>query len=673
MRVGIEVGGTFTDLLCVEDGKARFLKVPSVPERPDEGAYDALSRATIPLDKVEDLVHGSTVVTNAILERNGARVAFVTTAGFRDILFLQRHNRERVFDLAYQKPTPLVHRRHCFEVRERMLADGTVAVPLDEDAVAKDLTAALSEGAFEAVAVCLINSYANPAHEVRVAQILDERLAGVLVTTSADITREFREYERAATTVIAAYVRPVVDSYLERFEGFLAQRQFRGRFSLMQSNGGRQPAAGMRSNPVSALFSGPAAGVIGATRQAGRSGFRNLITLDMGGTSTDVCLIEEGAAQIATQTAIGGLPVRTPLYDIVTVGAGCGSIVWIDDGGMLRVGPKSTGAVPGPACYGRGGNLPTVTDAHVVRGTLRPEAFLGGEMDIDEAAARRVFGRLAKTFGLGLEEMANSAIRLTDANILRAIQIVSTQCGHDPRDFTLVAFGGAGPLHAASVAEDLGISTVLVPPWAGVFSAFGLLSAEYLTYNTITRRTPVDENAPAEVRTIYAGIKDRVGSALGALGLAPEGITFDLTLEMRFVGQAFEVPVNLDPDELPELTADVLMERFVEAHEKLYMHGSAGRQRAEIVAFRLSAASPVPELPSADSGGDGAVPFREHMIFDKGEATCRLGLRSSLREGEMVMGPAVLEDVTSTIFVPAGWHATEDGCANLVMKRETTP
>jgi N-methylhydantoinase A len=673
MRVGIEVGGTFTDLLCVEDGKARFLKVPSVPERPDEGAYEALSRATIPLDKVEDLVHGSTVVTNAILERSGARVAFVTTAGFRDILFLQRHNRQRVFDLAYQKPAPLVHRRHCFEVRERMLADGTVAVPLDEDAVAKDLTAALSEGAFEAVAVCLINAYVNPAHEARVAQILDEQLAGVLVTTSADITREFREYERAATTVIATYVRPVVDSYLERFEGFLAKRQFRGRFSLMQSNGGRQPAAGMRSNPVSALFSGPAAGVIGATRQAGRSGFRNLITLDMGGTSTDVCLIEEGAAQIANQTTIGGLPVRTPLYDIVTVGAGCGSIVWIDDGGMLRVGPKSTGAVPGPACYGRGGNLPTVTDAHVVRGTLRPEAFLGGEMAIDEAAARRVFGRLAKTFGLGLEEMASSAIRLTDANILRAIQLVSTQCGHDPRDFTLVAFGGAGPLHAASVAEDLGIRTVLVPPWAGVFSAFGLLSAEYRTFNTITRRTAVDENAPAEVRTIYAGIKERVGSTLGALGLAPEGITFGLTLEMRFVGQAFEVPVNLDPDELPELTADVLMERFVDAHEKLYMHGSAGRQRAEIVAFRLSAASPAPELPSAVTGGDGAVPFREHLIFDNGEATCRLGSRSSLREGEMVSGPAVLEDVTSTIFVPIGWHATQDGCANLVMRRETMP
>ena len=673
MRVGIEVGGTFTDLLCVEDGKARFLKVPSVPERPDEGAYEALSRATIPLDKVEDLVHGSTVVTNAILERSGARVAFVTTAGFRDILFLQRHNRQRVFDLAYQKPAPLVHRRHCFEVRERMLADGTVAVPLDEDAVAKDLTAALREGAFEAVAVCLINAYVNPAHEARVAQILDEQLAGVLVTTSADITREFREYERAATTVIATYVRPVVDSYLERFEGFLAKRQFRGRFSLMQSNGGRQPAAGMRSNPVSALFSGPAAGVIGATRQAGRSGFRNLITLDMGGTSTDVCLIEEGAAQIANQTTIGGLPVRTPLYDIVTVGAGCGSIVWIDDGGMLRVGPKSTGAVPGPACYGRGGNLPTVTDAHVVRGTLRPEAFLGGEMAIDEAAARRVFGRLAKTFGLGLEEMASSAIRLTDANILRAIQLVSTQCGHDPRDFTLVAFGGAGPLHAASVAEDLGIRTVLVPPWAGVFSAFGLLSAEYRTFNTITRRTAVDENAPAEVRTIYAGIKERVGSTLGALGLAPEGITFGLTLEMRFVGQAFEVPVNLDPDELPELTADVLMERFVDAHEKLYMHGSAGRQRAEIVAFRLSAASPAPELPSAVTGGDGAVPFREHLIFDNGEATCRLGSRSSLREGEMVSGPAVLEDVTSTIFVPIGWHATQDSCANLVMRRETMP
>jgi N-methylhydantoinase A len=441
----------------------------------------------------------------------------------------------------------------------------------------------------------------------------------------------------------------------------------------MQSNGGRLPATGMRRNPVSALFSGPAAGVIGAIRQAGRSGFRNLITLDMGGTSTDVCLVEaESSAEITNQTSIDGLPVRVPLFDIVTVGAGCGSVVWADDGGMLRVGPTSTGAIPGPACYGRGGDLPTITDAHVVCGTLRPEAFLGGEMTIDVDAARRVIGRLAKTFELGLEEMADSAIRLAESSIVRATQIVSTQRGHDPRDFALVAFGGAGPLHAAKVAEDLGISTVVVPPLAGVLSAYGLLGAEYRIYETISRRVAVDDEAPAKVRAIYDDLREKNAAALRDFGLVPAEIACGLTLEMRFVGQAFEIPVEIDPDELPRLTAENLMNRFVRAHEKLYMHGSAGLRRAEIVAFRFGAASPVPDLPVAAVAGGGET-FRQHRIFAAAALSCRLGPRAGLRPGETVAGPAVIEDITSTIFVPAGWHAAQDDQANLVMRRETVP
>lgn len=673
MRIGIEVGGTFTDLLCVHDGQMRFLKVPSVPGSPDEGVYEAISRAGIPIESVDDLVHGSTIVTNAILERSGAQVAFITTMGFRDILFLQRHNRDRVFDLAYQKPRPLVCHDDCFEVRERILADGTVAIPLDEEVVAGELASTLGQEGYEAIAVCLLNAYINPAHERRVVEILGNQLPGVSVTASADIVREFREYERASTTVIAAHVRPVVDSYLERLEAFLHKREFRGRFSVMQSNGGRLPAAGIRRNPVSALFSGPAAGVIGATRQAGRSGFRNLITLDMGGTSADVCLVVEGrSAEIANQTSIDGLPVRVPLFDIVTVGAGCGSVVWADDGGMLRVGPMSTGAIPGPACYKRGGDLPTITDAHVVCGTLRPEAFLGGQMAIDPDAARRVIGRLAQTFGLGLQEMAGSAIRLAESNIVRATQIVSTQRGHDPRDFALVAFGGAGPLHAAKVAEDLGVATVLVPPFAGVLSAYGLLSAEYRTYETITRRVAIDEGAPAKVRAIYADLQEKSAAALQDLRLASAEIAFGLTLEMRFVGQAFEIPVDIDPDELPCLTAEKLVDRFIQEHKKLYLHGSDGLRHVEIVAFRLGAASPAPELPTATVNGGGET-FRRHKIFVDGALVCQLGPRSGLRPGETITGPAVIEDITSTIFVPAGWRAALDDQANLVMRRVSVP
>ena len=359
----------------------------------------------------------------------------------------------------------------CFEVNERILSDGSVETALDLDQADRSLIPALAAGGYEAVAICLLNAYANPAHERALADLVGRRLQHVVLTCSSETAPEFREYERASTTVIAAHVQPVISEYLERFERHLASRGFSGTFSLMQSNGGRLPSTGMRRNPVTALFSGPAAGVMGAVRQSVRSGFASLVTFDMGGTSTDVCLIQDGEPELTGQSAIDGLPVRTPLFDIVSVGAGCGSIVWRDEGGMLRVGPQSAGADPGPACYGRGGDLPTITDAHNIQGTIRPDAFLGGAMSIDEQASHRVFEDIAGHFDLPLPEMADSAIRVADANIVRAIQLVSTERGRDPRDYVLVAFGGAGPLHAARVAEDLDIGTILVPPYAGVLSA----------------------------------------------------------------------------------------------------------------------------------------------------------------------------------------------------------
>jgi N-methylhydantoinase A len=322
----------------------------------------------------------------------------------------------------------------------------------------------LAAGDYGAIAICLLHAWRNPAHEERLAHLIQRHLQGAVIACSSQISPEFREYERASTTVIAAHVQPVIADYLGRFERFLTDRGFAGSFSVMQSNGGRLPAAGMRTNPVTALFSGPAAGAMGAARQAALSGYKNLVTFDMGGTSTDVCLVENGEPEMTGATEIDGLPVRTPLLDIVSIGAGCGSIVWLDDGGMLRVGPMSAGADPGPACYGRGGERPTITDAHVVRGTIRAEAFLGGSMRIDRSAAHRAFERLASGLGMGIAEAAGAAIGLATGNIVRAIQLVSTERGRDPRDYALVAFGGAGPLHAARIAEDLGIGTILVPP-----------------------------------------------------------------------------------------------------------------------------------------------------------------------------------------------------------------
>ena len=412
MRVGIEVGGTFTDLVAVDGNRVEVTKVPSTPHSPDIGAYAALEAAGISAAAVTDLVHGSTVATNAILERKGARVAFVTTAGFRDILFLQRHDRRNIYDLRYAKPRPPVWRRDCFGVRERIDAAGAVILPLDEAAVRHDLLPALAEGAYEAVAICLLSAYVAPDHELRLEALIRAALPSLRIACSHRVAREFREFERASTTVLSAYVQPVIDRYLERFEATLAVAGFRGHFSVMQSNGGRLPAVAMRQTAITALFSGPAAGVVGAIRQAGRSGRGNLITFDMGGTSTDVSLVVDGEASLAPETEIDGLPIRTPVLDIVSVGAGGGSVAWIDDGGMLRVGPRSAGAMPGPACYGRGGTEPTVTDAHVVRGTIRPEAFLGGAMKLDIGKAHAAFENVATRLGTDTAGAAAAAFGL---------------------------------------------------------------------------------------------------------------------------------------------------------------------------------------------------------------------------------------------------------------------
>ena len=669
MRVGVEVGGTFTDLVAIGPSGVQIAKVPSVPASPDEGAFNALIESAIPFDSIEDLAHGSTVATNAVLERKGYPIAFVTTRGFKDILALQRHNRTNIYDLAYQKPAPVVDRRNSFEVDERMLPDGTAAAALDTGAVERDLVPALSDGGYAAIAVCLLNAYANPEHEEALHELFARHLPDVLITLSSEVTREFREFERASTTTLSAYVQPVIDRYIGRFAARLAENGFAGRFSVMQSNGGRLPAENMRRNAITALLSGPAAGVVGAARQAQRSGVRNLITLDMGGTSTDVCLVEDGNPQITNEFEIDNLPIRTPVLDINTVGAGGGSLIWIDEGGMLRVGPESAGADPGPACYGRGGTQPTVTDAHIVRNTIRREAFLGGKMDIDSAAARAAFRTLAGRLGMSVEEIADSAIRVTDANIIRAIQIITTQRGKDPRDYAMVAFGGAGPLHAAQVADDLGVHTILVPPNAGVISAFGLLAADYIQYESMTRRFLLDPDAPRAIAEVYREMRDRALEKFAEIGLS-ENLSLNLVADMRFVGQAFEVPVEIDPAELDGLTVERLRAIFAEAHHRIFFHGAAGDKPIEAVSFRLRVTAPVGPLPVLKETHEYRIPETTIEIFDdRRRHACRVMSRGALEPAAVIDGPALFEDPTSTIFVPLGWSAEADAHDNMILRK----
>ena len=429
--------------------------------------------------------------------------------------------------------------------------------------------------------------------------------------------------------------------------------------------------AAIRRNAITALFSGPAAGVMGAIRQVAASDCHDLITFDMGGTSTDVCLISDGKPIIAPETSVDGLPIRTPVVDISSVGAGGGSIVWRDSGGMLRVGPRSSGADPGPACYGRGGTAPTITDAHVLRGTILAESFLGGRMRLDLAAARAAFSPLAEEFGMSVEQIADSAIRLADANVVRAIQLISTELGRDPRDYALVPFGGAGPLHAGRIAEDLGIDTVIVPQNAGVLSAFGLLAADYTQYETVTRRMALDDAAPDAVRAVLSDMRGDLDARLRGAGMTG-ALVHAYTLQMRFVGQAFEVDVPLSASEVEALTAATLLLRFEEANRRMYMHsdgaGLAGK-KVEIVGFRAgSTAAEKCALPPRSAAGADR-PVRRTPIHENREARdCAVMTRALVRAQGEVAGPLLVEDETATIYVPPGWRAIEDAAGNLILR-----
>ena len=472
-----------------------------------------------------------------------------------------------------------------------------------------------------------------------------------------DVTREFREYERASTTTLAAYVQPVMAGYVGRFSRALKERGFAGHFSIMQSNGGRMPAGTVARNAISALFSGPAAGVVGAVRGLSSAGYRNLITLDMGGTSTDVSLVGDSRPDLVATTRIDGLPVKTPVIDIVTVGAGGGSIAWVDDGGLLRVGPRSAGALPGPACYGRGGTLPTVTDAHLIRGTLPADGFLAGTMPVDAGAAHRSYLPLARELGLSVQDMADSAIRLAEASIVRAIQQVSTERGRDPREYVLVPFGGAGPLHAARVAEDLGVRQVVVPPHAGVLSAMGLLRADHVVYRSRTMRTRVTDDAMA---LIAATLDELAEEARRGLGLADSGAAMlDRSLDMRYPGQAFEISVDISATAPEALTAAGVAELFAAAHRRAFAFAKPPGDPVEVICFRVAARVPPPGLPDATArSAIGEV--REVAFVERGETRAAQLLPRHAVPARPDPGPCLIADGDSTIYVPPGWTVRRD-------------
>jgi N-methylhydantoinase A len=678
--VGVDVGGTFTDVVVYDEatGALDVGKAPTHPADPSVGFLNAFAKLELDLTRTGRVVHGTTIGTNAILERKGAVVSVLTTQGFRDTLEIARTNRTTLYDIRAVKPAPLARRQHVVEVDERLGPDGAVVRPLHlaEVRAALDRLRAAADGGPDqpangdrALVVCFLHSYANPAHEAAAAGLAAELLPGWFVSTSAEVLPEFREYERFSTAVLNAYIGPRVGGYLTRLASALADRGYPGELFITTSSGGIMTVARAARFPVHTVLSGPAGGVAAGLNLGRLTGFRNLITYDMGGTSTDVCLIGDLEATVTTEQHIAGLPNRTPQIEINSIGAGGGSLAWIDAGGTLRVGPRSAGAVPGPACYGRGGGEATITDANLVLGRVTADRPLAGEVRLDATLARgAVAALLPRVAGVGSEaELADGIVRIAVARTVSAIKEISIAKGHDPRDFVLCAYGGAGPMHAALVAEELEIPRVVVPTAPGNFSAFGSLISDLHHDHVRTRLVNVRRGDFAEVQAVFAELEAEARATLEREGIRPGDVRLGHALGMRYVGQSWELLVRV-PEGADSLA--VLEEAFHRAHEHRYGHASGGA--AEIVTFRVTAEGviPKPTLPRWTVTGrvEEARRAERAVYFDGAFRPVPVYVRDRLPGGGRVDGPAIVEEMGATTVVPPDWTGAVGGWGELVLE-----
>jgi N-methylhydantoinase A len=654
-RIGVDVGGTFTDVTLSLDGELVTAKVPSTDDQSEgviAGIEKACETAGIDPDSVSEFSHAMTVSVNALLEDDGAKTALVTTEGFRDVLEIGRQDRPSLYDLDAEKPTPLVPRDRRFEVSERATADG-IERPVDEDEV-QSIADEIREADVESVAVALLHAYAHPENEQRVADVLRAEL-DVPVSASHEVLAEFREYERTSTTAVDAYVRPAIDRYVshltERARD-LGVPQPR----IMQANGGITDAETVRRNAVTTVLSGPAAGVVGASAMAtdGAADSDGLVTFDMGGTSSDVSLVRDGEVERTTEGEINDRPIRTPMVDIETVGAGGGSIAWVDAGGALRIGPRSAGADPGPACYGKGGTEPTVTDANLVLGYIGASTSLGGELSLDEDAAHDALAALADEAGMDdALAAARGVYRVANANMTRAIRSVTVERGYDPRKFGLVAFGGAGPMHAISIADALDIDRVVIPRASGVLSAYGLLAADEKRDAVRTYQRSLDAVDADDVDAVYEELSEQLLSEVSDRDAAAVRHAADL----RYAGQSFELMVDIERP----FDAAAAAERFGAAHESAY--GYRADESVELVNCRVMAtvSRSAPSIEYA-GGGDPQTGSREAAFAD-GVHETPVYERQRLSPGGLFAGPAIVEGDESTIVVPPAWtvRVRDDG------------
>jgi N-methylhydantoinase A len=678
-RIGVDSGGTFTDICLFDErtGRLAVWKVASTPADPShavaQGVGEALARVGAKPSDVSFFGHGTTVATNALIQHRGAPTGLITSDGFRDLLEIGRQKRPELYDLQADKPPVLVERRLRCEVPERLRHDGRAETPLDEAAVRNAVRVLRNAGA-EAVAICFLYSFLDPAHELAARRIVTEEFSEAFVCASHEVAPEFREYERLSTTVVNASLGPVMAFYIRGIADRLEALGVTARPYLTQSNGGVIGFEMAARLPVRTVLSGPSTGVVGAQITARLAGAHDIITFDMGGTSTDVALLQGGKVGLARDAVVHGYPIKAPMLDIHTVGAGGGSIAFVDSGGLLKVGPRSAGADPGPACYDHGNVEATVTDANVILQILNPTHLLGGRMKLRQDLARSAIDRLAARLRMDALATADGIIAVVTANMARAIRVISVQRGHDPRDYTLVAFGGAGPLHAAQLAVELDIRRVLVPPNPGILCAMGLLLADLRADFATTRLMRLSSAIISDVQDIVAGLRRRCEDWFAEAAIDVDARRVALSVDMRYAGQNYELSVPLPASPVTEATVEELAAGFTEAHLQLYGF-VAEDEPMQLVTFRAEAVGIVPKAdirpaavaapdPRAAEFGRREVWLREATAF----VSCPLYDRDKLLAGNRIEGPAIIEQMDATTLVPPGAIATVDPYLNLLLE-----
>jgi N-methylhydantoinase A len=678
-RVGVDAGGTFTDVCLFDDatGRVTVWKVASTPDDPSRGIADSVAEGAAMVGVAPAAIgyfgHGTTVATNALIQHRGVRTGLITTAGFRDLLEIGRQKRPDLYDLQVDKPSVLVPRDLRLEVPERLRHDGSVEIPLDEVAI-RAAVRQLRAAEVQAVAVCFLYGFVRTDHEEIARRILAEDFPEAFACVSHQVAPEFREFERMSTTVVNAYLGPVMQGYIERLGGRLARLGMTATPHLTQSNGGVIGFDQAARLPVRTVLSGPSTGVVGAQAVGRLAGYSDLITFDMGGTSTDVALLQGGICRMASEAVVHGYPIKAPMLDIHTVGAGGGSIAFVDSGGLLKVGPRSAGADPGPVCYGHGSAEPTVTDANVVLGTLNPTHLLGGRMAVRHDLAAAAIGRLGLALGMDAMATAQGIISVVTANMARAIRVISVQRGHDPRDYTLVAFGGAGPLHAARLAQELEIGRVLVPRNPGILCAMGLLLTDLRADFAVTRLLTLSGAALGEVVEVFRGLVRRAEAWFVEEGIAVAARRVTRTVDMRYAGQNYELAIALPDGAVGPASLEALAEGFAAAHQRMYGF-VAEDEPVQLVTFRVEAAGVVPKAsfvakPDAGADASGAVVARREVWLPEvgGFVDCPVYERERLRAGNRIFGPAVVEQMDATTVVLPGMVGWVEPYGNLILE-----